>query len=234
MVTSEGTTGHSARDRVIDALMDLASEREWDRIELSDIAARADVSLAALRDLFPSKGAILGGFARRIDHAVLSQSDADFADASDKERIMAVLTRRFDALSPYKAALKAIMPAMTRDPLALAALNQSALNSMRFMLAAAGIDTEGPAGFLKLQGSVVMFARLMHCWLHDDDPGMARTLTVMESELRHGGAMLRSVEDLCRMTEPLSSALHRFVDQGFRKGSWSSRPEGNPDYDPSI
>ena len=52
----------------------LAAERDWDQIELTDIADKASVTLLQLRDAFPSKGAILGGFARLIDKKVLSDS----------------------------------------------------------------------------------------------------------------------------------------------------------------
>src|SRR5664280_2458889 len=39
-----------------------------------------------------------------------------------------------------------------RDPVAAAAINRLTVNSMRFMLEAAAIDTEGPVGAIKLQG----------------------------------------------------------------------------------
>ena len=39
------THGHSTRDRIVDALMDLAAEQDWDRIEITEIAERAGVDL---------------------------------------------------------------------------------------------------------------------------------------------------------------------------------------------
>jgi hypothetical protein len=92
--------------------------------------------------------------------------------------------RRLDALTPYKRALRRITFALRQDPLSLAALNRSAINSMRFMLAAAGISTEGPLGGLKLQGSVIVFANTMETWLEDDDPALARTMARLDRELR--------------------------------------------------
>ena len=53
------THGHSTRDRIVDALMELAAEQDWDRIEITEIAERAGVSLLEFREAFPSKGAIL-------------------------------------------------------------------------------------------------------------------------------------------------------------------------------
>jgi AcrR family transcriptional regulator len=234
MAKAAEISGSSARDRVIDALMALAAERDWDQIEITDIAKQADVSLGEFRDLFPSKGAILSAFARRIDHAVLAGDNMDLALESDKDRIFDVLMRRFDALSPYKLALKRITPALSRDPLSLAALNQVAMNSMRFMLASAGIDTEGPMGLVKLQGSVLMFAKLLDVWYHDDDPGLSRTMAAMDAELKRGGMVISRLEDVCRLTAPLSGAIHRAAERGFRMAHRTSASRGNPDLDPSI
>ena len=63
------------KNAIIDALMELAGERSWDDITISDVAARANVSLAAFRDYYPSKGAVLAGFSRRIDHIVLEVAE---------------------------------------------------------------------------------------------------------------------------------------------------------------
>ncbi len=57
---------------------------------------------------------------------------------------------------------------------------------MRFMLAAAGISTEGPLGGLKVQGAVVVFSNTMQTWLEDDDPALARTMARLDRELRRG------------------------------------------------
>jgi len=234
MAKAAEISGGSARDRVIDALMALAAERDWDQIEIGDIAERAYISLSEFRDLFPSKGAILGAFARRIDHAVLAGDNEDLALESDKDRIFEVLMRRIDALAPYKEALKRMTPALSRDPLSLAALNQVAMNSMRFMLAASGIDTEGPMGLIKLQGSVLMFAKLLDVWYHDEDPGLSRTMAAMDTELKRGGMVISRLDDLCRLTAPLSGALHRVAERGFRMADRQSTSRGNPDLDPSI
>ncbi len=95
----------SKRDAVIDALIRLAATRPWNDIELIDVAVEAGVTLAEFRDLFPSKGAVLGGFSRLIDRQVLDGTTDDLADEPPRERVFDVMMRRIDALTPYKAAL---------------------------------------------------------------------------------------------------------------------------------
>jgi AcrR family transcriptional regulator len=128
------------RARIVDALMELIAERLWEDVTISDVCARADVSLADFRDAFPSKGAVLAGLSRRLDRIVLDATTNDLADEPPKERLFDVLMRRLDAMAPYKAGLESVAGWAKRDPLGALALNQMAMNSMRFMLEAAGLD----------------------------------------------------------------------------------------------
>lgn len=217
------------RDRVIDAVMALATEMDWDRIGLAEIAERADMPLFELRDLFPSKGAILGAFARRIDHEVLTQLGGD-QERPIAERLRDVMMLRFRALEPYRQALKAMSLSLGRDPLAISALNQVALNSMRYMLAASGIDGEGPLGFVKTQGAVLAFARAMDHWFKDETEDKVETRNFLEGEIRRGGFIVGRIEDVMRAGHPFFEMIDRIA-----KGPKARKNSRDPrDYDPSI
>jgi AcrR family transcriptional regulator len=196
----------SNRKAIIEALMDLASRRSWHDIEIKDIADAAGVSLAEFRNLFPSKGAVLGAFSRQIDQQVLEESNEDLAGEPARERIFDVMMRRFDAMAPYKAALRRISEDLRYDPLTLAALNQSALNSQRFMLAAAGISTEDALGPLKVQGAVLVHANTMRTWLDDDDPALAGHRTFADG--RRTAAQARYQADHWRWGRGQSRCRH--------------------------
>ena len=124
--------------------MQLAAERKFEEISIRDIALRANVTLGEFRDAFPSKGAVLGAFNRRIDRAVLDQNFDDMASETPREKLFDVLMRRLEAMAPYRDGLREIVAGLKRDPLAAAEMNRLVLNSMRFMLEAAGIANEGP------------------------------------------------------------------------------------------
>jgi AcrR family transcriptional regulator len=212
MTAQAAAPAPSKRDAVVDALMTLATGRPWTDIELSDIARAAGITLAELRDLFPSKGAVLGAFSRRIDRQVLEGTTDDLAGEPARERIFDVMMRRFDAMAPYKRALRRIIYALRQDPLSLAALNREGINSMRFMLAAAGISTEGALSGLKLQGAVIVFSNTMQTWLEDDDPTLARTMARLDRELRRGERVMEQAEDLRRLTAPLRALGQAVID----------------------
>ena len=203
----------SPKDAIIEALMELAGERVWEDITISDIAARANVSLADFRDAFPSKGAVLAGFSRKIDRKVLDGTTDDLLGEPAKERLFDVLMRRLDALAPYKLGLEGVSEWLARAPLAAAAINRLELNSMRFMLEAAGIDSEGPVGAVKLQGLVLVWSRVLRTWFRDADPGLAQTMRQLDKELTRGGKFVSRADDVNRLVSPLISLARAMLER---------------------
>jgi len=200
--TRDSAKAVDPRRKVVEALMHLAATQPYASITLSEIAHEAGLSLADLRDLFPSKGAILGGLMRMVDRTVLTGSTDDMADESAHDRVLDVMMRRFDALAPYKAGLASAWRDLRYDPAALLAFNQAALNSWRFMLESAGIETGGGLGLVRTQGAVLVFSRAFEAWLEDGED-MARTMAVLDTELRRGEKVLSAADALHRLTAPL-------------------------------
>lgn len=220
---SSGRSPAVNRTVVIEALMRLASDRPWNDIELGDIAQEAGISLAEMRDLFPSKGAILDGFNRMIDRKVIEGTTDDLVGEPARERVFDVTMRRLDAMMPYRRALKRISTALRSDLGSLAALNRSALNSQRYMLAAAGIPTEGPLNFLKLQGMVLTLVAVTETWFDDEDPTLAKTMARLDRELRRGERIMERADDVRRLTAPLRAIGHAFTDGRARARRHSGR-----------
>jgi AcrR family transcriptional regulator len=226
----------SPRDRIVAALMRLAADRPWTDIEIGDIAHEAGVSLAEFRDHFPSKGAVLAAFSRMIDKEVLKGGSApdDLAGEPARERVFDVMMRRLDALTPYKSALRRIFDGVRADPFALAALNGVALNTQRFMLAAAGVSTEGPLGLLKLQGAAIVFANTLKTWLDDDDPALAKTMARLDRELRRGARVMERAEDFRRLTAPLRALGDLLFDTRSRRRRRTRRRDEGDAEDPAA
>ena len=227
------------RKQVVEALMRLAASRRWDEIELGDIATEAGVPLGKLRGLFPSKLAMLGGLTRIVDDAVLAETSDELAAEPVRERLFDLVMRRLDALAPYKAGLRKIAPVIRRDPLTMAALNRGAVNSWRYMLASAGIATEDALGGLRVQGAVLLMARVSEVWLDDDEPEMSRTMARLDRELKTAGTIMSRVEEVHRLTAPLRG-LARAICSGRRphvrrraRSDESLRREGE-DFAPAI
>ena len=220
---SEAMRG-DVRGRLIDATMQLAAERPWHEIEIRDIARPAAASLDEFRDHCPSKGAVLGAFAKRIDREVLEAVGEDESDTeSPRDRLFDVLMRRVDALAPHKEALRNIFEAVRAEPLTLAALNGVALNSQRFMLQAAGIDVDGPLGAVKLQGTAIAFSRVLRAWMEDDDPDLARTMAVLDRELDRGARTLARFAEARRLAAPFAEFAAGLLGRRRRRRPMRSR-----------
>jgi AcrR family transcriptional regulator len=220
------------RQSAVEALMSLSAERDWSDIELRDIAEKAGLSLVELRQLYPSKGAILAAFSRSIDEIVLGAIDPDMETEPARERLFDVLMRRIDALQPYKPAIENISRHFTRDPLSAAAWNRVAVNTMQWMLAAANVHSVGPLGALRAQGLAIAWSRIIRTWLDDDDEGLARTMTEIDRQLRSGERWLERVGDLIRLTRPFrhiaESAVHRRSDRRRRRRTRYEDEEEGP------
>ncbi len=201
------------REKIVDALMALAAEKLWEQISISDVAERAGVTISQFRDAFPSKGAVLGAFSRRIDKIVLEGGTKDLANESAKDRLFDVLMRRFDAMAPYKPSLKQINDWAMHDPASLPSLNQLAVNSLRFMLEAAGLNSEGPLGALKLQGLALAWTRVFHVWLADETPDQATTMAALDKEISRGETFVARADEARRLLEPLAAPLRNFAER---------------------
>ena len=222
------TPPRDKRTRIIEALMALAAERPWDEITITDVAVRAELTLADFRDAFPSKGAVLAGFSRMIDRKVLEETTGDLAAESPRDRLFDVLMRRLDAMQPYREGLRAVVQWARRDPAGALALNGVALNSMRFMMEAAGLDAEGPLGNVKLQGLVLAWTRVLDVWFDDHDASLDRTMAALDAQLARGGRIVARLDDVWRMSRPLRTlgetmfAKRRDFDERIRE-RWPDR-----------
>src|SRR5499427_5627814 len=158
-----------ARDRIIAALMALVAERSIEEIGFADIAGRAGVSLADLRQEFGSKLAIVAAYVKDIDRKVLAGGDADLAEEPPRERLFDVLMRRIEALAPHRAAIRSLMRSARRHVSLALAFNGLAVRSQQWMLTAANIDAAGPRGIVRAQGLALLFAGGLRTFVNDED-----------------------------------------------------------------
>lgn len=210
---AEATGGASARDRIIDALMALLAEKPIGEIGLADVAEAADVPLTTLREDFDGKLGILAAFSRRIDLMVLAGGAPDMS-VGPRDRLFEAEMRRFDALRPYKAALRGLARSARRDPGLACALHGLAKRSQKWTLVAAGIHHGGILGRVALEGAVLVYAEAMRTWFDDDDEDSARTMAALDRALRRGEQAMRVLSDLCSFAPRVMDRGRRMRDAG--------------------
>ena len=218
----------SKRGRIILAALRLAEKEGWRKISLSDIARKAYVSLAGVHNRFRSKTAILEAFIGEIDSAVLKKVKPADMEAPARDRIFDVLMTRLDVLKPYKGALKRIHGECRCAPPGPGTLQLActSMNSCKWMLAAAGIPTQGPIGCARVSGLMCLYARVVPVWLADDDPDMARTMAALDRELRNGERWLKRLDAVaCDLARIACAFVPRRRDRNAKgNGSAAEQP----------
>ena len=187
------------RDKIVAAFLALLAEKPFEDVGFGDIAGRAGVTLTQLRGEFASTLAMLAAHIKTTDRAVLAADLSDMAEESPRERLFDVLMRRLEALAPHRAAVRSLLRSARRNPPLALALNTFAVRSQQWMLTAAGINASGPRGILRAQGLAVLFASVLRAWIHDDDPGQARTMAALDRALGRGQRLAGFLDELCHV-----------------------------------
>jgi AcrR family transcriptional regulator len=185
-------TPRSDADRVLDAALQLFGERGWRNTTLADVAAAAGVSLAELYALFPAKHRLLAAFSRRIDRTVLGETSPALADEPVRDRIFDLLMRRFDALAPYKPAVRVLFREAPRDPLSMLGSGPRLMRSMAWTLEAAGVGAQGFTGFVRVQMLAGLYMRTMRDWLSDESADLTATMAALDRNLGRVQRCLRA------------------------------------------
>jgi AcrR family transcriptional regulator len=183
-------------DRIIDATMELIAGRGWRNLSLADIAAATGLSLAQLYAVFPSKLAVLDAFERRVNERTLA-GEVD-AGESIRDRLFDLVMRRLDALSPHKAAIRALLRDLPWDPSVALCTGPRFLNAMRWMAESAGVETGGVGGWLRVNGLAAVYLATLRAWLGDDSPDNTRTLAALDRALKQAEFFVRSIPGFTR------------------------------------
>ncbi len=191
------------KGRILAAALALAAERSWREISLADIAEKAGVALVELKASFDSKAEMLTAFSGLVDDEMLRRAPRRTSDQSTRDALFEVIMSRFDALGPYRAALKSIAGSGFADIAHLRAV----MNAQHWMLAAAGVNTDGPAGVARAAGLATVYASVFRTWLDDEDPGFARTMAALDRRLRRGESALNRMDEVCSGAQRLASAI---------------------------
>ena len=110
--------GTQARDRALDAFLGLIAEKGYAGVALRDVAQAAGLGFADVYRLYPDKISLAAAFMARIDAEVLAGTPSSIdPEETARDRLFDVMMRRYDALKPHRAALRALRRAGTRDPM---------------------------------------------------------------------------------------------------------------------
>ncbi len=164
-------------DRAAACALALAADRPWGEISLRDIARAAGVPFAELYALADGKAALLVHMSRQADAAALASGEVD-ESAEAHDRLFEAVMARLEAMGVHRAALIAI--ARAEGPMmVLSRLPRTA----KALLEAAGIDTGGGRGALRVVAMTGVWGRILQVW-RDDQGALNRTMAEIDKQLR--------------------------------------------------
>jgi AcrR family transcriptional regulator len=170
--------------RIIDAAMALAAAQGWRNVSLAAVANAAGLPILQVYRVFPSKTAIVCGLFRHVDEAILSTPPEPEADERPRDRVFDLLMRRFDALQPYRLALRALRRDLLTDPVTAVAAGTALLRSMRLVLEAADVARHGIGAIIATKLTAAAYLAAAHTWYRDESPDLAPTMAALDRRLR--------------------------------------------------
>lgn len=173
----------NVKEAAIRAALALAAEKGWGDTGLGDIAAKAKVKLSDLHEYFDDRTDILIAYERQVDRMVLDAFSAPEQGLSPRDLLFDMLMERFDILNEERAGVIAIVKSVCLDPKQAVIGLPHLGRSMNWMLEAAGIDTTGLRGALKVAGLTGLYLKTLRVWASDDSADMGKTMAALDKYL---------------------------------------------------
>ena len=173
------------RDKALDAFLGLIAEKGYAGVALRDVAQAAGLGFADLYRVYPDKTALAAAFMARIDAEVMAGTPSSVdPEETPRDRLFDVMMRRYDALRPYRAALRALRRAGTRDPVLAIAMGPGLRRSMAAMLEAASVASDGLPGALRQNGLLAIHYAVSRVFDRDDTQDLSKTMAALDDRLK--------------------------------------------------
>ena len=177
-------TAKSSPDALLDTALALIAGRGWRGFTLAHLAEAAGLPLAEIHARFPDRGALLDALVARIDRRMLENLGPPDLEAAPRDRLFEVAMARLDAMTPHKAAYKALAHDLGSDPIEATGGLLRLRHSLDLMCEAAGIDPGGVSGWLTSKGLGAVMVYTLRTWFNDDNEDMADTMAALDKALR--------------------------------------------------
>jgi AcrR family transcriptional regulator len=171
------------KQKIIETALKLAAEQGWENTSLADIAKACKLSLAKLHDQFEDKADIIAGLGRMIDKKVLENAGKPDPKTPPRELLFDILMERYDVLNQYRTGIVSILDSFKCDPKQAVIALPHLCKSMTWMLEAAGLNTSGVSGALRVAGLTAVYAKNLYTWKDDDSADLAKTMAALDKDL---------------------------------------------------
>jgi len=191
-------------DEIVDSALTLIAERGWRGVDTGTVLEASGASPAAFHTRFDDLYGVLEAAARRV-MTEMQAVEADFEDEEDyRDRLFALIMAAFDAATPWRKTIEALLRAAPFDPLLSATAARSLQRMATLALETAAGQTPRGRGF-SLRAAVLaptVLAPAGRVWLRDDSADLSRTMAALDKALGRA-------ERLARFAGPLAGGRPR-------------------------
>ena len=171
------------KETIVLKALALAEEMGWAQVRMTDVAKEAGISLQELFDVVEDKTDILVLLGKMIDRRVLEVIGEPDPEVSARDQLFDILMERYEILNDYRSGLIAILQSFQFDPKQAVVSAPYLCRSMSWMLEAAGIDTSGITGAVKVAGLTGVYLKTLRVWKDDESADLAKVMAALDKDL---------------------------------------------------
>ncbi|MEM6811532.1 MAG: TetR family transcriptional regulator [Pseudomonadota bacterium] len=185
----------SIKDRVLDAALTLAAEFDWQDVGYDEILEKAGVSKDEAIEYYDCKTDILVAYGRRIDHQMMAAISHLDSEMSVRERLFEIIMERFDLVNNDRDAVLSILRSMKFDPKQALISMPHLGKSMALILDAAGENTSGIQGMVKVAGMKGVYLYALKSWKEDESEDLSKTMAALDKALNMAEELANTCEN---------------------------------------
>ncbi|MBA3814425.1 MAG: hypothetical protein H0X26_08085 [Alphaproteobacteria bacterium] len=170
------------KNKAFEACLRVIEREGWKAFSFAKASQESAIPLHIFHDQFSSPADVMLHLFRRIDQDVLKNIDS-FDGLSPKDTLFDILISRFEMSQPYKPVLKSFWGDWMMAPTEAPAVVCQGFSSMAWMLEAAGLESRGIKGLMRIQGLTTLYLLTLKTWLTDDSPDLGKTMVFLDKGL---------------------------------------------------
>lgn len=170
------------KEKAFKACLAVIEKEGWKNFSFAKASQLSKIPLTTFHKQFSCPTDIMIHLFRKIDDAVLKNEDID-KGSSPKDALFEILMSRFDTAEPYKPILKSFWQEWVFIPEEAPPLVSQGFSSMAWMLEAAGLESRGLKGVLRIQALTTLYILTLKTWLSDESPDLSKTMAFLDKGL---------------------------------------------------
>ncbi|MEM8951439.1 MAG: hypothetical protein AAGA21_06395 [Pseudomonadota bacterium] len=191
MSAAKAKSGEASSPDLLVPAFEIIAETGWRGFSFTELAERANLSMADVRKTFSGRNALLDTLNQRLDQAMLAIDGDDMEDLPPRDRVFELMMSRIEAMAPFRAGLCRLIRDARRDPELIITSACRLDRSIAWLQDAAGLAhgyRSSPLNDIRrrLQRRMLaaVYLQTLNVWATDESSDLAKTMAALDKQLR--------------------------------------------------